>query len=314
MRAAVIGPGGTLEVRERPEPEAGEGQIVVAVRAAGLNAADLLQRHGLYPAPAGYPADIPGMEFAGEVVALGPNATRFNPGDRVMAVTGGGAQAEMVVVHEREAMPVPSSLSWVEAGGVPEVFTTAHDALFTQADLKPGERLCVHGAAGGVGAAAVQLGVAAGASVTATVRSMERREAVGELGAKVIDPGATVENGPYDVILELIGAPNLAPDLEALAVGGRISVIGIGAGAVGEINLGLLMTRRGRIHGSTLRARPLEGKAAAARLVEAQVLPLFDAGKLTVPIDAQFPLDDAEKAYGHFAAGGKFGKVVITVD
>lgn len=313
MRAVVIGPGGSLEVRERPDPRPGEGQILVAVRAAGLNAADLLQRYGLYPAPPGSPPDIPGMEFAGEVIECGPNAERFQVGDRVMAIIGGGAQAELVVLHERQAMPVPSSLSWTEAGGVPEVFTTAHDALISQGELRSGERLCVHGAAGGVGAAAVQLGVAAGAAVIATVRSVEKREAVAALGAQVVDPSATVENGPYDVILELVGAANLAPNLEALAIGGRICVIGIGAGAVGEINLGLLMTRRGRIHGSTLRTRPLEGKVIAARLVESQVLPLFEDGRLTVPIEAEFPLSDVEKAYDRFAAGGKFGKVVLTV-
>ena len=313
MRAVVIGPGGSLEVRERPDPRPGEAQILVAVRAAGLNAADLLQRYGLYPAPPGSPPDIPGMEFAGEVVECGPNSERFQVGDRVMAIVAGGAQAELVVVHERQAMPVPESLSWMEAGGLPEVYTTAHDALISQAELRSGERLCVHGAAGGVGAAAVQLGVAAGAAVTATVRSVDKREVVAALGAQVVDPSATVENGPYDVILELVGASNLAPNLEALAIGGRICVIGIGAGAVGEINLGLLMTRRGRIHGSTLRARPLEGKVIAARLVESQVLPLFEDGRLTVPIEAEFPLCDVQEAYDRFAAGGKFGKVVLTV-
>lgn len=314
MRALVIGAGGSLEVRERPDPVPGEGQILVAVRGAGLNAADLLQRYGLYPAPPGAPADIPGMEFAGEVVATGPGADRFKPGDRVMSLTGGGAQAELAVVHEREAMPAPAALSWAQAGGLPETFTTAHDALFTQGDLRLGERLCVHGAAGGVGSAAVQLGVAAGASVVATVRSPDRRESVASLGAVVIDPSAAVDNGPYDVILELIGAPNLGPDLEALATGGRIYVIGIGAGAVGEINLGLLMARRATIRGSTMRARPLEAKAAASRLLEAQVLPLFESGRLSVPVDAEFPLSEAEKAYEHFAEGGKFGKIVLTVD
>jgi NADPH:quinone reductase len=314
MRALVIGAGGSLEVRERPDPAPGEGQVLVAVRGAGLNAADLLQRYGLYPAPAGAPADIPGMEFAGEVVATGPGADRFKPGDRVMSLTGGGAQAELAVVHEREAMPAPAALSWAQAGGLPEAFTTAHDALFTQGDLRLGERLCVHGAAGGVGSAAVQLGVAAGASVVATVRSPERRESVASLGAVVVDPSAAVDNGPYDVILELIGAPNLGPDLEALSTGGRIYVIGIGAGAVGEINLGLLMARRATIRGSTMRARPLEAKAAASRLLEAQVLPLFESGRLSVPVDAEFPLSEAEKAYEHFAEGGKFGKIVLTVD
>jgi putative PIG3 family NAD(P)H quinone oxidoreductase len=314
VRAVVIGAGGSLEVRERPDPEPGHGQVLVRVRAAGVNAADLLQRQGLYPAPPGSPPDIPGMEFAGEVVACGPGAHRFSPGDRVMSLTGGGAQAELAVVHERQAMHVPSGLSWAEAGALPEAYTTAHDALMSQADLRLGERLCVHGAAGGVGTAAVQLGVAAGAMVFATVRSPERRDAVGALGATVIDPSATVENGPYDVILELVGAMNLTANLEALATGGRICVIGIGGGAVGELNLGLLMARRGRIHGSTLRARPLEGKALPTRLLETQVLPLFEAGRLSVPIDSEFPLEDAEKAYSHFAAGGKFGKIVLTVD
>jgi NADPH:quinone reductase-like Zn-dependent oxidoreductase len=193
------------------------------------------------------------------------------------------------------------------------VYTTAHDALFTQVDLHAGDRLCVHGAAGGVGTAAVQLGVAAGAIVTGTVRALERRDQVAALGATVVDPADTTAQGPFDVILELVGAPNLAVNLEALALGGRISVIGVGAGAVGEINLGLLMMKRAQIHGSTLRARPLEAKAAAARLVERHVLPLVELGKLTVPVDATFDLEQAQAAYDHFGTGGKFGKVVLTI-
>ncbi len=305
---------GHLEVQDRPDPDPGAGQLLVRVRAAGLNGADMVQRRGFYPAPPGSPADIPGMELAGEVVATGAGVTRFAPGDRVMAVVGGGGQAELAVVHEREAMVVPAGLGWAEAGGLPEVFMTAADALFAQAQLKTGERLCVSGAAGGVGTAAVQLGQAAGARVTATVRAADRRRQVAELGAAAIAPTEMEQRGPYDVILELVGAPNLDADLNSLATGGRICVIGIGAGAVGEINLGLLMTRRGRIHGSTLRARPLEGKAAAARLVEAHVLPLFELGRLTVPVDTTFDLEDAAAAYAHFEAGGKFGKVVLTMD
>jgi NADPH:quinone reductase-like Zn-dependent oxidoreductase len=230
-----------------------------------------------------------------------------------MAVVGGGGQAELAVLHEREAMPVPDGMDLVQAGGLPEAFTTAHDALFTQAQLAAGDRLCVHGAAGGVGTAAVQLAAAVGAVVTATVRAPERRGQVSSLGALAIDPGETGRHGPFDVILELVGAPNLGVNLDALAVGGRICVIGIGAGAIGEINLGLLMTRRARIHGSTLRARPLEGKAAAARLVEAHVLPLFESRRLTVPLDSTFPLEEAPVAYDHFSAGKKFGKVILTM-
>jgi NADPH:quinone reductase len=312
VRAVTVADG-RLEVVSRPDPEPGDGQILVAVRAAGLNGADIIQLRGRYPAPPGAPPDIPGLELAGEVVACGPGVTRFALGSRVMAVIGGGGQAELAVLHEREAMPVPDRLDWVEAGGLPEVFTTAHDALFTQAGLAPGERLCVHGAAGGVGTAGVQLGVAVGARVVATVRTPERRDQVAGLGAEVIDPVDTGRRGPFDVILELVGVPNLATNLATLAVGGRICVIGVGAGAVGEIDLSVLMARRGRIHGSTLRARPLEGKAAAARLVEAHVLPLFEAGRLTVPVEAAFGLEDAAAAYDRFSAGHKFGKVMLTM-
>ena len=313
MRAATI-VDGQLQVTEHPDPAPGVGQILVQVRAAGLNAADLIQVRGFYPAPPGWPADIPGMELAGEVVALGPAGTRFQIGDRVMAVVGGGAHAELAVLHEREAMPAPASLTWPEAGGLPEVFTTAHDALFTQAGLQMGERLLIHGAAGGVGTAAVQLGVATGAHVIASVRDPGRRVDVAGLGATAIDPDQVADHGPYDVILELVGAPNLDINLKTLATGGRISIIGTGAGATGEIHLGLLMIKRARIYGSTLRARPLEGKAAAARLVEAHVLPLFESGKLRVPVTDTFRLEDAPTAYERFSAGSKFGKVVLVTE
>jgi NADPH2:quinone reductase len=310
MKAATIRDGEVL-VAEHPDPQPGAGEVLVRVRAAGLNGADMLQRKGRYPAPPGVPADIPGMELAGEVVARGAGAERFADGDRVMAVVGGGAQAELAVVHERAATPVPEALDWPAAGGVPEVFTTAHDALFTQAELKLGERLLVHGGAGGVGTAAVQLGRAAGAEVVATVRNEALRGDVEALGARVVAPDGFAELGPFDVVLELIGAPNLGGDLKALATGGRIAVIGVGAGFVGELNLLALMGKRGRIHGSTLRARSLEEKAVAARLVERHVLPLFDRGELTVPIADTFTLDQVSEAYDRFAAGGKLGKIVI---
>jgi NADPH2:quinone reductase len=313
MQAATIVEG-RIEVREHPDPQPGTGQIRVRIRAAGLNAADLTQLQGHYPAPPGVPADIPGMELAGVVDAVGPGALRFVPGDQVMAIVGGGAHAEMAVLHEREAVPIPAGVDMTAAGGIPEVFTTAHDALFTQAGLVSGERLLIHGAAGGVGTAAVQLGVAAGARVDASVRAVDRRANVAALGATVIDPADTADAGPYDVILELVGAPNMPANLQALAVGGRISVIGISGGAKAEINLGLLMAKRARIHGSTLRARPLEGKAAAARRLEAQVLPHFATGRLRVPIHATFDLAEAAEAYEHFAAGSKFGKIVLLSD
>jgi len=310
MRAATIR-NGELHVLEHPDPKPGAGEVLVRIYAAGLNGADIHQLAGRYPAPPGSPADIPGMELAGEVAALGPGALRFSAGDRVMGIVGGGAQAELAIVHERVLMPAPERLSWVEAGGAPEVFTTAHDALFTQAGLLPGERLLVHGAAGGVGTAAVQLGHALGAIVTATVRRPELRDQVAALGAKVIDPEGFVDHGPFDVILELVGAPNLGGNVRALATSGRIAVIGIGAGAKAELNLGALMAKRARIYSSTLRARPLEEKALTARGLERSVVPLLADGTLTVPIAATYPLDQVAEAYEHFVAGGKLGKIVV---
>jgi NADPH2:quinone reductase len=312
MRAATIREQ-EIVIEQHPDPEPGSGEVLVRVRAAGLNGADMMQRRGLYPAPAGSPQDIPGMELAGVVDALGPGAERFVVGDRVMAIVGGGAQAELCVVHERQLMPVPLRIDWPAAGGLPEVFTTAHDAIFTQAQLRPGEHLLVHGGAGGVGTAAIQLARAAGARVTATVRREELREQVAALGAEAIAPEGFAEHGPFDVILELVGAPNMAENLMAVATGGRVSIIGVSAGAKSELNLLALMGKRARIYGSTLRARPLEEKALLARLVEHEVLPLFDAGVLTVPIAETFPLDEAAAAYEHFAAGGKLGKIVLTL-
>ena len=310
MRAATIREGDVV-VAEHSDPEPGAGEVLVRVRAAGVNGADILQRRGLYPAPPGAPADIPGLELAGEVVARGAGSERFAEGDRVMAIVAGGGQAELAVVHERVAMPVPDALDWPAAGGLPEVFTTAHDALFTQAGLGPGERLLVHGGAGGVGTAAIQLARAAGARVTATVRRAELRDEVAAMGAEAIAPDGFADHGPYDVVLELVGAPNLPDDVQALNTGGRIAVIGVGAGAKADLNLLALMGKRGRIQGSTLRARPLEEKAVAARAVERAVLPLFESGAVHVPVAATFALEDAAAAYERFESGGKLGKIVL---
>jgi NADPH:quinone reductase-like Zn-dependent oxidoreductase len=251
------------------------------------------------------------MELAGEVIAVGDGVYRFATGDRVMAVVGGGAQAELALVHERTAIPVPERLDWPEAGGFPEAFTTAHDALFTQCALSLGERACVHGAAGGVGLAGVQLAVAAGATVVATVRNQDLRASVSAFGVEVVAPDGFVAHGPFDVVLELVGAPNLPDDIESLRSGGRIAVIGVGGGAAAELNFLTLMQKRARIHGSTLRARPLEQKAIAAQLVEAHVLPHVERGTVKVPVAATYPMADAPAAYKRFAAGGKLGKLVL---
>jgi putative PIG3 family NAD(P)H quinone oxidoreductase len=310
MRAVTI-KDQNLTVEDHPDPRPGAGECLVRVRAAGLNGADMMQRRGLYPAPPGAPQDIPGLELAGEVIERGPGANRFKTGDRVMGIVAGGGQAELAVVHERILMPVPENLDWTAAGAVPEVFTTAHDGVFTQAGLKPGERLLVHGGAGGVGTAAIQLGRATGARVTATVRNPDHRDAVAELGAEVIAPEDFEEHGPFDVILELVGAPNLAGNLQALNLWGRIMVIGIGAGAKAELNLGLAMQKRARILASTLRARPLEEKSITARAMERSVLPLLASGAVRVPSAARYPLEDAPSAYERFAGGGKLGKIVL---
>ena len=313
MRAATIRDG-EIVVAEHADPEPGAGEVLVRVHAAGLNGADMHQVRGNYPPPPGVPADIPGLELAGEVIALGPGARRFAEGDRVMGIAGGAGQAQLATVHERQLMPVPEALDWVAAGGVPEAFTTAHDAIFTQAGLLAGERLLVHGAAGGVGTAGVQLGRAAGARVTATVRNPVHRAAVAELGAQeVLAPEGFEEHGPFDVVLELVGAPNLAGNLKALAPDGRVIVIGVGAGARTELDLRALMLSRGRIMASTLRPRPLEEKAMTARRLERSVLPLFESGALRVPIAETFTLERAAEAYDRFRAGGKLGKIVLTM-
>jgi NADPH:quinone reductase len=303
---------GALAWLPHPDPQPGKGELLVRVRAAGVCRGDLMQRDGLYPPPPGTaPPELPGIELAGEVAACGPGVRRFGVGDRVMAVVPGAGQAELAVVPEPLAVPVPDGVSFAHAGGFPENYTTAHDALFTQCGLAVGERVCIHGAAGGVGTAAVELAVAAGSTVVATVRNEALRDGVAALGATVVAPEAFVEAGPFDVILELVGAPNMPANLEALATGGRISVIGVSAGLTAQLNLLALMGKRARLHGSTLRPRPLEDKAQAARRIERQVLPLLARGAVTVPIAATFPLAEAAAAYERFAAGGKLGKIVL---
>lgn len=313
MRAATIRDG-KIVVAEHPDPEPGAGQVLVRVHAAGLNGADQAQLIGLYPPPpgSGVPDDIPGLELAGEVAELGPGVTRFAVGDRVMALVAGGGQAELAVVHERQLMPVPEALGSPHDGAFPEVFSTAYDALFNQGRLQSGEHLLVHGAAGGVGTAAVQLAAAAGARVTATVRNPDARPAVAALGAHVIAPEDFAAGGPYDVILELVGGPNIATDLRSLSVGGRVVVIGFGGGFTADLNLIDLLHRRASIAGTNLRTRSLEEKALLARQIERHVLPAVEAGRVQVPLAAAYRLDQAADAYAHFAASGKVGKIVLT--
>jgi NADPH2:quinone reductase len=311
MQAVVIADG-RLGLEERPDPAPGDGELLVAVRAAGVNAADLAQLRGRYPAPPGSPQDIPGLELAGEVVAAGTRVERFAVGDHVIGLVGGGAQATLAVVDQEHALPMPPGLPWPEAGGFAEAFFTAHDALFTQAGLTLGERLLVSGAAGGVGTAALQLAAAAGARVVAAVRDPSLREEVAGLGAAlVVDPAEVEHHGPYDVLLELVGAPSLTPALRALATGARVVVIGVGASSGVEVDLQLLMRARALLRGSTLRARSRAEKAAVTAAVERHVLPLLAAGGVKVPVSAAMPLADAARAYERFARPGKLGKIVL---
>lgn len=311
MFAATI-EGDAVAWREQPDPEPGPGDLLVQVRAAGICRGDLLQAAGLYPPPPGTaPPELPGLELAGEVIAAGAACRRFAVGDRVMAVVTGAGQSALAVVPELVAMPVPDSVPWARAGGFPENYTTAYDALFTQCELTMGERVCIHGGAGGVGTAAVELAAAAGCEVVATVRDTKLRPGIESLGATVVAPDDFGSAGPFDVILELIGAPNMPTNLAALATGGRIAIIGVGAGAKAEVNLMALMAARGRIHGSTLRARPIEDKAVVARAMERHVLPLLGWGDLTVPLAATFPFAEVAAAYERFAQGGKLGKIVL---
>ena len=250
--------------------------------------------------------------MAGEVVSTGARVRRFAAGDRVMALVGGGAQATLATVDETNALPLPAGVPWPEAGGFPQVFATAHDALFTQGRLTIGERVLVSGAAGGVGTAAVQLAAVAGARVVAQVRDAALRDAVAGLGAgEVIEAAEVTRRRPYDLILELVGGPSLAAALPCLATGGRAVVIGVGAGATLEVDLHLLMSRRAQVRASTLRARSLAQKTGVVAALESAVLPLLAAGRVRVPVAASFPLDRVAAAYQRFAGGGKLGKIVL---
>jgi NADPH2:quinone reductase len=312
---AVTAVNNEVVVTERPEPEPGRGEVLVRVHGAGVNGADLLQVAGRYDPPAGT-TDVLGLELAGEIVARGEGVTRFAVGNHVMAIVSGGAQAEYCVVPEPQLMDVPNAIDFLHAGGFPEVFTTAHDAIVTRCALKTGERLLVHGAAGGVGTAAVQLGAALGADVTATVRNPALHDEVSALGAAtVLSPeefASTAADLSFDVILELVGGPNLPANLDALAPHGRIIVIGVGGGVQADISLHKLMRKYGTIHGSTLRARTIEEKAKTAHALEREAVPLLAAGDVVVPVAADFPLAEAPAAYARFAAGGKLGKIVLT--
>lgn len=304
---------GAIRVAEVVDPTPGPEELLVRVAGAGVNAADLLQRAGLYPAPPGAPTDIPGMEVAGVVDAVGVEVRAFRTGDRVMAIVGGGAQAERCVVHASHALSVPAGTALAHAGGFPEAFATAHDALVTQGGLCARDRVLVTGASGGVGTAAVQLAHALGATVVASVRDVGRHAAVRALGADdVVVPDEVGAAGPFDVVLELIGAASLTEVQRHLAPLARVIVIGVGGGSRVELDLLAVMARRATVRGSTLRSRSIEDKAAVIEGVRRDVADLFAHGEVHVPVHATFALDDVEAAYAAFGTSGKLGKVIIT--
>lgn len=326
MRAIVIRePGGpeVLALRDVPEPSPPPSFVRVAVRYAGVNRADLLQRAGLYPAPAGVPADIPGLEYSGVVDAIGEGVTRFAAGDRVCGLVGGGAYAERLVVHEGEVARVPGSIDDRSAGATPEIFVTAYDALLIRAGLAPGEVVLIHAAGSGVGTAAIQIAKALGCFVIATSRTEDKLARCEELGADVAIAvkeasfaeavrGVTSGRGA-DVVLELAGGAYVAEDVRAAATLGRIVVVGLTAGTRADVDLRLLLAKRLTITGTVLRSRPLAEKIRAAEVLERHVLPLVAAGRVRPVIDRVFPLVEAGAAHAHVASNTTFGKVLLEV-
>lgn len=326
MRALVIREAGgpeVLEVQERPAPEPSAGMVRVRVAFAGLNRADLLQRMGVYPAPPGVPADIPGLEYAGVIDAVGPGVSRWSPGDRVMGLVSGGACAEQLVVHEREAVAIPAALSLEEAAAIPEAFVTAYDAIVVRGRLGAGDRLLVHAAGSGVGSAAVQLGRALGARVIGTSRTAAKLERCRELG---LDEGVTSADGKFaaavreltggegvDVVLDLVGGAYVPESLRACALRARVVLVGLTAGREATLDLGLVLRQRLEIIGTVLRSRPIEEKIEAAHLLARRIVPLLVSGRVRGLVERTFPLAEAAEAHRYLASDVSFGKVLLAL-
>ncbi|HEY8088243.1 MAG TPA: NAD(P)H-quinone oxidoreductase [Polyangiaceae bacterium] len=326
MRAIVIRePGGpeVLEAREVPTPEPTRGEVRVRVRATAVNRADLLQRMGLYPAPPGSPEDIPGLEIAGEVDAVGEGVTEPSPGDRVFGLVGGGAYAEHVVVPARTLARMPAGMSFTDAAAIPEAYLTAWDAMVAQAGLSSGEIVLVHAAGSGVGTAGILIAAAVGAHPIGTARTADKLERARALGLK---DGIVVEKGAFarevlartggrgaDVVLELVGGAYVPEDVACLAMKGRIVVVGTMAGNAVEVDLHVLMRKRATLRGTMLRSRPLEEKILAARALEKHLVPLFESGALRPVVDRVLPLEQAAEAHRAMQSNDTFGKLVLSV-
>lgn len=327
MRAVHIreaGEAGVLFLGEAPPPEPAEGEIRVRVQAAGVNRADLMQRRGRYPAPPGWPADIPGLEYSGIVDSVGPGVGRWHPGDRVMGLVGGGGYAEYVVVHEGEALPVPDRVDLDAAAALPEAFITAHDALLTRGRLAAGEAVLIHAVGSGVGLAGLQVARAVGARTLGTSRTPDKLDRAGELG---LDRAIHVEAGGFaeavregtggrgaDVVLELVGGPYVAEDLHCTAELGRVVLVGLLAGRSVDLDLGRLLRNRVTLVGTVLRSRSLEEKIAATRATGEFLLPRLESGQIRPVIDRVLPMAEASRAHRLLEADATFGKVVLSWD
>ncbi len=327
MKAVVFsGKGGpeVVAVREIPDPSPGRGEVLVRVRAAALNRADLLQRRGLYPPPPGYREDVPGLELAGEVARVGEGVTAWKPGDRVMAIASGEAQAELALAHERMLMRVPEGLALEAAGALPEAGVTSHDALFTLGGLRPGWPVLVHAVGSGVSTVALQIAKAAGATVIGTSRTPDKLERARALG---LDHGILVSKDEprfaeevrrvagkrgVPLVLDFVGGPYLAENLAALATGGRLVVIGTMGGPKATADLGVLMRSRASMVGTVLRPRPLDEKIAATQAFARDVLPLVAAGRVKPVVDAALPAERAREAHERMERNESFGKLVLT--
>jgi putative PIG3 family NAD(P)H quinone oxidoreductase len=325
MRAVVIAkPGGpdVLELRELPDPEPQRGEVRVRIRATAVNRADLLQRMGMYPAPADAPQDIPGLELAGEIDAVGDGVTELVVGQRVFGLAGGGTYAERLVAPARTLVPMPDGLEFAAAAALPEAAITAYDAMVSQAGLSAGETVLISAVGSGVGTAAVQIARAIGARSIGTSRSADKLERAAALG---LDHGVVAEGGGFakavtalapggvDVVLELVGGGYLAEDLRCVAGRGRIVLVGLMAGLKAELDLGAILRKRLQLTGTVLRSRPLEEKIAATQVFARHLVPLIARGSLRPVIDRRFPLAEAGAAHAYVQSNAGFGKVVLDV-
>jgi putative PIG3 family NAD(P)H quinone oxidoreductase len=323
VRIKDFGGAENLEIREIENPARPAGtEVSVRVRAAALNRADLLQRKGFYPAPAGYPERILGLEFAGEVAETGAEVTNFKTGDRVFGITAGGAQAEFLLTDESLLARIPGNLSFTEAAAIPEAFITAQDAIFTQGDLRENEALLVHAVGSGVGLAALQLAKAKNIKVFGSSRTADKLEKCRKFGldAGILAAGETnfaevireINGGRgVDVVLDLVGAPYFAANLESLNLKGRLVLVGLTAGRKAEFDLGTALSKRLKIIGTVLRSRPTPEKAAATRRFVEEVVPLFETGNLKPNVDRIFRLDEVRAAHEYLESNASFGKVVL---